>query len=65
MSRGLGDVYKRQEQKRTGVSDKMILDRLHSKAKSIEEMTVEEFKQAMKIFEVTKDLKREASDEHK
>ena len=43
----------------------MILDRLHSKAKSIEEMTVEEFKQAMKIFEVTKDLKREASDEHK
>ena len=55
----------RAEQKRTGVSDKMILDRLHSKAKSIEEMTVEEFKQAMKIFEVTKDLKREASDEHK
>lgn len=55
----------RAEQKRTGVSDKVILSRLHSKARSIEEMTVEEFKQVMKIFEVTKDLKREASDEHK
>ena len=55
----------RAEQKRTGVSDKVILSRLHSKAKSIEEMTVEEFNQVMKIFEVTKDLKREASDEHK
>ena len=53
------------EQKRTGVSDKVILSRLHSKAKSIEEMTIEEFNQVMKIFEVTKDLKREASDEHK
>ena len=55
----------RAEQERTGVSDKVILSRLHSKAKTIEEMTVEEFKQVMKIFEVTKDLKREASDEHK
>lgn len=55
----------RAEQKRTGVSDKVILARLHSKARSIEEVTVEEFKQVMKIFEVTKDLKREASDEHK
>lgn len=55
----------RAEQKRTGVSDKLIFSRLHSKAKSIEEMTVEEFNQVMKIFEVTKDLKQEASDEHK
>ena len=55
----------RAEQKRTGVSDKVILSRLHSKAKSIEEMTIEEFNQVMKIFEVTKDLTREASDEHK
>ena len=55
----------RAEQKRTGVSDKVILSRLHSKAKSIEKMTVEEFNQVMKIFEVTKDLKREESDEHK
>lgn len=55
----------RSEQERTGVSDKVILSRLHSKAKTIEEMTIEEFKQVMKIFEVTKDLKREASDEHK
>lgn len=55
----------RAEQKRTGVSDKLILSRLHSKAKSIEELTIEEFNQVMKIFEVTKDLKREASDEHK
>lgn len=55
----------RAEQKRTGVSDKLIFSRLHSKAKSIEEMTVEEFNQVMKIFEVTKDFKQEASDEHK
>ena len=55
----------RAEQKRTGVSDKVILSRLHSKAKQIEDMTVEEFKQVMKIFEVTKDLKREEADEHK
>ena len=55
----------RGEQKRTGVSDKAILARLHSKAKRIEDITVEEFNQVMKIFEVTKDLKREAPDEHK
>ena len=55
----------RAEQKRTGVSDKLILSRLHSKAKRIEELTIEEFKLVMEIFKVTKDLKREASDEHK
>lgn len=55
----------RAEQKRTGVSDKLIFSRLHSKVESIEEMTVEEFNQVMKIFEVTKDFKQEASDEHK
>ena len=55
----------RSEQKRTGVSEKAILARLHTKAKKIEDLTVEEFNQVMKIFEVTKDLKREASDEHK
>ena len=55
----------RSEQKRTGVAEKAILARLHTKAKKIEDLTVEEFNQVMKIFEVTKDLKREASDEHK
>ena len=55
----------RAEQKRTGVADKAILARLHSKAKKIEDITVEEFNQVMKIFGVTKDLKQEASDEHK
>lgn len=52
----------RAEQKRTGVPDELIFSRLHSKAKSIEEMTVEEFTQVMKIFEVTKDLKQEVPD---
>lgn len=55
----------RSEQKRTGVTDRVILARLHSKAKTIEDMTVEEFNQVMKIFQVTKDLKQEADDGHK
>lgn len=55
----------RSEQKRTGVADKAILVRLHTKAKKIEDLTVEEFNQAMKIFQVTKDMKQEAADEHK
>lgn len=55
----------RSEQMRTGVSDKAILSRLHSKAKQIEYITVEEFNQVMKIFAATKDLKREAEDEYK
>ena len=52
----------RSEQKRTGVSDKAILSRLHTKAKKIEELSVEEFKQVMKIFEVTRTLKEEANE---
>lgn len=55
----------RGEQKRTGVGDKAILARLHTKAKRIEDMTVIDFKQVMKIFEVTPDLKQEGTDEHK
>ena len=55
----------RSEQKRTGVNDKAILARLHTKAKKIEDLTVEEFNQVMKIFQVTKDMKQEAADEHK
>lgn len=52
----------RSEQKRTGVAEKAILSRLHTKAKKIEDLTVEEFNQVMKIFQVTKDLKQEESD---
>lgn len=55
----------RGEQKRTGVGDKAILARLHTKAKRIEDMTVIDFNQVMKIFEVTPDLKQEGTDEHK
>ena len=55
----------RSEQKRTGVSEKAILSRLHTKAKKIEDLTVEEFNQVMKIFQVTKDLKQEAADGNK
>lgn len=47
------------EQARTGVTDAAILKRLHSKAKKVEDMTVNEFNQAMKIFQITKDLKQE------
>lgn len=50
------------EQKRTGVAEKAILARLHTKAKKIEDLTVEEFNQVMKIFQVTKDLKQEVPD---
>lgn len=53
----------RSEQKRTGKSDETILARLHSKAKRIEDITVEEFKTAMNIFQITKD--KEAEDEYK
>ncbi len=55
----------RSEQKRTGVGDKLILTRLHSKAKRIEDMTVGEFDQVMKIFQVTNDRKQEVLDEYK
>ena len=52
----------RREQERTGVVEKAILARLHTKVKKIEDLTVEEFNQVMKIFQVTKDLKQEAAD---
>lgn len=51
----------RGEEERTGVSDKQILERLHSKAGRIEDLTVAEFQQVMKIFQVTKDRKKEAA----
>ena len=43
----------RDEQKRTGVSDKLILGRKDVHAKCVEEMTIEEFKYVMGIFEKT------------
>lgn len=55
----------RSEQKRTGVTDKQIFASLHPKPKRIEDMTVKDFDEIMKRFQVTKDAKREASDEHK
>lgn len=53
----------RSEQKRTGVTDKVILARKSVKAKKIEEMTVDEFKAIMEIFKKTPDLKREENNE--
>lgn len=47
----------RAEQMRTGVTDQAILSRKAIKAKSIEEMNVEEFKIIMGIFKITPDLK--------
>lgn len=44
----------RSEQKRTGVTDKQILGRV--KAKSVEELTVNEYKRIMDIFAITPDL---------
>lgn len=52
----------RSEQKRTGVSDKQILSRLHSKITKIEDMTVEEFNLVMQIFQVTRTPKQEVPD---
>lgn len=43
----------RDEQKRTGVSDQSILGRKDVHAKCVEEMTIEEFKYVMGIFEKT------------
>lgn len=43
----------RDEQKRTGVSDQLILGRKDVHAKCVEEMTIEEFKYVMGIFEKT------------
>ena len=52
----------RSEQKRTGVSDELVLGRKYVKAKKIEELTIEEFKYIMSIFEKTPN-KQEAANE--
>lgn len=49
----------RAEQKRTGVPDKIILRRNQVNAKTIEELTIGEFKYIMSIFEKTPDRKGE------
>lgn len=49
----------RAEQKRTGVPDKIILGRKQVNAKTIEELTIGEFKYIMSIFEKTPDRKGE------
>lgn len=49
----------RAEQKRTGVTDQIILSRKQVKAKKIEDITIEEFKYIMGIFEKTPDKKGE------
>lgn len=53
----------REEQKRTGVADELILSMKAVKSKKIEDMTVEEFKAVMSKFEKTPSLKREGTDE--
>ena len=50
----------RNEQKRTGVTDKQILAMRDVKAKKIEDMTVLEYKKVMSKFQKTPDLQREA-----
>lgn len=50
----------RNEQKRTGVTDKQILAMRDVKAKKIEDMTVLEYKKVMSKFQKTSDLQREA-----
>lgn len=50
----------RNEQKRTGVTDKQILAMRDVKAKRIEDMTVLEYKKVMSKFQKTPDLQREA-----
>lgn len=49
----------RNEQKRTGVTDKQVLAMRTVKAKKIEDMTVLEYKKVMSKFKKTPDLKRE------
>lgn len=49
----------RAEQRRTGVTDQIILSRKQVKAKKIEDITIEEFKYIMGIFEKTPDKKGE------
>lgn len=52
----------RAEQKRTGVTDQIILSRKMVKAKKIEDLTIEEFKYIMGIFEKTPDRKVEQNE---
>lgn len=52
----------RNEQKRTGVTDQIILNRKAVKSKSIEELTIEEFKYIMSVFEKTPDRKEAANE---
>lgn len=52
----------RAEQKRTGVTDQIILSRKQVKAKKIEDITIEEFKYIMSIFEKTPDKKGEQNE---
>lgn len=52
----------RAEQKRTGVTDQVILGRKKVHAKSIEELTIEEFKYIMSVFEKTPDRKEAANE---
>ncbi len=52
----------RAEQKRTGIADQVILNRKGVKAKTIEELTIEEFKSIMRIFEKTPDKKGGANE---
>ena len=55
----------RAEQERTGVTDQQILGRKAVKAKKIEDMTIEEFKSIMEVFEKTPDLKKgDANEQH-
>lgn len=49
----------RKEQARTGVKDSQILGRQKVSAKSIDELTIDDFKYIMGIFEKTPDLHRE------
>lgn len=52
----------RAEQKRTGVTDQVILSRKQVNAKKIEDITIEEFKYIMGIFEKTPDKKGEQNE---
>lgn len=49
----------RTEQERTGVTDQIMLSRRAVKAKKVEELTLEEFKYIMSLFEKTPDKKGE------
>lgn len=50
----------RNEQKRTGVTDQLILSRKAVKSKSVEELTIEEYRYIMSVFQMTKDRKEAA-----